>query len=56
LESRDSSLWFEFPDKVSPAFWDADLSDWGCNVEAMLSPVPLAWSPSCSVVDFWLSG
>jgi hypothetical protein len=27
--SSESSLWFEFEEKVSPAFWPALLSDWG---------------------------
>jgi hypothetical protein len=39
--SNESSLWFEFEENVSPTFWPALLSDWGYNVEAMLSPVPL---------------
>lgn len=56
LFSRDSSLLFELEEKVSPIFWVLLFSDWGCNVEATLSPVPLTWSPNCSVVVFWLSG
>jgi hypothetical protein len=29
LVSNESSLWFEFEENVSPAFWLALLSDWG---------------------------